>query len=1192
MGSLFHIQSNNTNTSLAKEGSVITLSYVSDDVLTAQTVTIAGQAVTPTCSGGGPVTCTATLAVTALVPAADGVVTFSITSTSAGGTTGPKTATTDSSSVTVDRVVPAVAVVSVGGYTSAPYAIISTTPAIVVTTAPGDTATIPGFTCTPTPATGTSVTCTRVAPYSAPSTQTVVVSLTDPAGNTGTASVSFDILAAPATPTSAPDMTAATDSGVSDTDNLTSNKSPDFTMSCTTGNSVTLYIDGVAAGTGTCSGSTVTITSSLALSNGVHSVTYSETNGVGESGQSPALSVTIDTAAPSVSVSSVDGDTAAPYATSDTTPPIVFSTAVGDIVTIPGFSCTPSPATGTTVTCTPSVAYSDGSHTVTVTVADKAGNSATSNLSFMIDATPPAITITAPTKLKNTAITNTTIKVTDAGGVNASDVVIVAGSTTAGTSGFNCSQTSATQVDCTVTITSSGDLTIQATDAFTNTASQQEANYVIDTAAPSFSSATVDVVTNGINQPILNFAATDNIAVGHYEVIYIADNGGAGVSSTTTTMNAATSPVTLTLDPDESAHTITIRVYDTAGNYTDHTIKFPPIVNFTAPTTLSSTSITNSTVTITSPMGNDLTDISFSAGTTGATLGTCTGAGGDTTAPYANPVTYVINSITATGSVTIDATDSVTGAIGQNSQSYVIDTTAPSITITAPTKLGNAPIANTTITITDNIAILASNVHVDASSTATTSGFSCSQTTATRVDCTVSIDSSGDLVVTATDKAGNVTSKTEASYVIDTTKPVVTIDTPLTINIDNQTSYPIAGTCTMGDGDVSVLLNGAVYTTPCVAGAWSVTFDASLLADGPNAIMIGASQDDAAGNVGSSVPTMAPKDTVVPSVTLHPLTTNSTSPALSGTVSDPTAVITVTINGATYTATNNEDGTWSLPAGTIAPALTDATYDVVVTATDAAGNSSPDPTSNELTIDTTAPTGTITPVAPSITNSPALSGTITDPTAVVTVVIDGVTYTATNHEDGTWSLPAGTIAPALTPGTHTATVTFSDAAGNRTTQSTDLTIQRPDADPPTVNPVDWVGGTPVITGTYDATNSQSLTVTVNGVTYTLGSSPELTASGNNWTLNLSNLSAPLPAGSYDVKVQVTTRSAGTLGDTTATELTVLPVAIPAIITNPGAGLARTGMAVWMVVAGGVGLVLVSVGLVWVVARKRKQAQSR
>ncbi len=49
-------------------------------------------------------------------------------------------------------------------------------------------------------------------------------------------------------------------------------------------------------------------------------------------------------------------------------------------------------------------------------------------------------------------------------------------------------------------------------------------------------------------------------------------------------------------------------------------------------------------------------------------------------------------------------------------------------------------------------------------------------------------------------------------------------------------------------------------------------------------------------------------------------------------------------------------------------------------------------------------------------------------------------------------------------------------------------------------------------------------------------------------------------------MNVTTRDGSVLGDSTATELKVLPATVPTVLTNPTAGLANTGMPVWVVEA--------------------------
>lgn len=86
----------------------------------------------------------------------------------------------------------------------------------------------------------------------------------------------------------------------------------------------------------------------------------------------------------------------------------------------------------------------------------------------------------------------------------------------------------------------------------------------------------------------------------------------------------------------------------------------------------------------------------------------------------------------------------------------------------------------------------------------------------------------------------------------------------------------------------------------------------------------------------------------VPTITVNNLTTSNPSPALSGTVSDGSASIQITVDGNTYNAVNN-GSTWTLAAGTITPDLSPATYSVTAEATNASGTGT-DGTSNELTI--------------------------------------------------------------------------------------------------------------------------------------------------------------------------------------------------------------------------------------------------
>ena len=141
-------------------------------------------------------------------------------------------------------------------------------------------------------------------------TISLAAGLKDKAGNTETtgATSSFGIdTELPLAPTTVPDMLAAGDSGVSDTDNITSNNTPEFKVACSTaGDTATLYAGSLAIGTGLCvvdgTGYSASITPAI-LADGTPDITYTQKDMVGnETVKSPVLQVTIDTTNPSVTI--------------------------------------------------------------------------------------------------------------------------------------------------------------------------------------------------------------------------------------------------------------------------------------------------------------------------------------------------------------------------------------------------------------------------------------------------------------------------------------------------------------------------------------------------------------------------------------------------------------------------------------------------------------------------------------------------------------------------------------------------------------------------------------------------------------------------------------------------------------------------------------------------------------------------
>lgn len=123
-------------------------------------------------------------------------------------------------------------------------------------------------------------------------------------------------------------------------------------------------------------------------------------------------------------------------------------------------------------------------------------------------------------------------------------------------------------------------------------------------------------------------------------------------------------------------------------------------------------------------------------------------------------------------------------------------------------------------------------------------------------------------------------------------------------------------------------------------------------------------------------------DNTAPVVSLNSITAPTSTPTLTGNVNDSTAVVTLTVDGVDYAATNNGDGTWSY---VFLSSLADGSYALSVVATDTLGNAS-SPATGTMTV-STATTTAETPE----TNGATPAATTTTPTTTTTVVTtDGV----------------------------------------------------------------------------------------------------------------------------------------------------------------------------------------------------------
>ncbi|MEP9240735.1 Ig-like domain-containing protein [Enterobacter hormaechei] len=409
-------------------------------------------------------------------------------------------------------------------------------------------------------------------------------------------------------------------------------------------------------------------------------------------------------------------------------------------------------------------------------------------------------------------------------------------------------------------------------------------------------------------------------------------------------------------------------------------------------------------------------------------------------------------------------------------------------------------------------------------------------------------DGTVTLSATITDSAGNSSTQTH-DVVVNTASVALTVNT---LSGDDVINAAEAGASLVINGSsaqfasgtqVTITLNGKSYTATIQSdGSWTTTVPAAYvgtLADGAS-YQVSVSAQDSAGNSASATHTIS-VDTTAPVVSIgklsvddmlnaaeaqQPLTVHGSSSAEAG------QTVTVTLGGKTYTALVGSDGTWTLdvPAADLA-ALSQGALTVTASVNDKAGNSGQ--TTHTLTVDTIAPAVTISTVADDdiVNNAEQLAGqTISGTTTAeqgqtVTVSFNGHSYQATVAANGSWSVfVPGRDFLGLSDGDYTITATVSDKAGNPGSATHDVTLN---GDVPTiaintfaqddiVNAAEH--GTPlVISGTTDAPAGQTVTITLNGKTYTATVQNDGTWS---YTVGSADVTALADGGSYVINAQV------------------------------------------------------------------------
>ncbi|KLQ37372.1 type 1 secretion target domain-containng protein [Enterobacter cloacae subsp. dissolvens] len=448
-------------------------------------------------------------------------------------------------------------------------------------------------------------------------------------------------------------------------------------------------------------------------------------------------------------------------------------------------------------------------------------------------------------------------------------------------------------------------------------------------------------------------------------------------------------------------------------------------------------------------------------------------------------------------------------------------------------------------------------------------------------------DGTVTLSATITDSAGNSSTQTH-DVVVNTASVALTVNT---ISGDDVINAAEAGSSLVINGSsaqfasgtqVTVTLNGKSYTATIQSdGSWTTTVpaaDVGALADGAS-YQVSVSAQDSAGNSASathgisvdttspvvSIATLSGDDVLNAAEAQQPLTVHGSSSAEAG------QTVTVTLGGKTYTATVANDGTWTLdvPAADLA-SLSEGALTVTASVNDKAGNNGQ--TTHTLTVDTVAPTVTISTVADDdiVNNAEQLAGqTISGTTTAeqgqtVTVSFNGHSYQATVAADGSWSVfVPGRDFLGLSDGDYTITAAVSDKAGNPGSATHDVTLN---GDVPTITintfaQDDIVNaaehGTPLtVSGTTDAPAGQTVTITLNGKTY----SATVQNDGSwRYTLGSADVAALADGGSYVINAQVSNTIGNSASDnhTVTVDLTAPSMGISIDSLQNDTGLSAT-----------------------------------
>ncbi len=1006
-------------------------------------------------------------------------------------------------------------------------------------------------------------------------TWTIDVSVTDRSGNTG--STSLDVVVNTVTPVigintlAADDVINATEKGEDLQISGTSNQ-PE-------GTTITVTLNGIHyTATADASGNwsvTVPAANVSALGEANYTVTANVTDSVGNSA-STSHDVLVDSSLPVVTIDTLAGDNivnAAEVAAGQTLTGKVTNATPGDTVTITlggqTFTATVQDDLTWSLPLTQSqlTALGNGDLTVSASVTNAHGNTGSSSLDFTIDAQLPGLRIDTVAgddvinvieHAQNLIVSGTS---TDLAAGSAVTVTINGKAYSATVLADGSWQAAVPAADVSQWADGSLDIKASAQDASGNPVA---IGTVVDVdlapVAITISSVTDDNVLNAAEkgQDLVLSGTTSNVEAGQTVTITFA-----GKTYTTTvdvngdwTWTVPAADLSGLKDGDAS---VQVSVTNVNGNAASSAQAFS--VDTTAPTVTINT-ISGDNMLNAAEAAQDLTLSGTSTAEAGQTV-TVTFNGNQYTAQVQADGSWTLDVPAADlagitdGGVAVTATVSdKAGNPASAGSSVLVDTTVPQISFNI--------VAGDDIV---NIAEHGQALIVSGKVTGAQAG-DVITVTLNGKDYTAMLDASGSWSVgvpaadvgalvngdqtisaTLTDKTGNSATATH-EFDVSLTAPVIAINTLAADDVINATEkgqdLQVSGTSNQPEGTaITVSLNGINYTaTTDASGNWSVTVPAAnVSALGEASYNVTASVTDAAGNSASTGHSVL-VNSALPQVTINPVATDDVINAaevaagqtLSGKVSGAASgdTVTITLGGNTYTATVQDDLSWSVNVpSSVLTAIGNGDLTVSASVTNGHGNTGTgerditiDANLPGLRVDTVAGDDVINSIehAQNLIITGSSDGLATG--AALTVTVNGKTYAATVLADGTWTaaIPAADVS-ALGAGTVTVKVEGHSAAGNPVSISHDVKVDlatvaisiNPIASDDVINAAEK-GADLVLSGsTTNVEENQTVTITFGGKSYTA----TVDASGN-WTATVPSADlGSLKDGDASVQVSVT-----------------------------------------------------------------------